>query len=120
MTILNQTIQTAEYLVSEAEGYRSRDVAVVAATEALVAGTVLAQPTAGGSYVALDVDAEDGTEVAKAVLYEGLRAGQTAERTITARDSEVGLSYLTFPEGITQTQTDTAVAELAAVGIITR
>lgn len=49
MAAVNDTFRTAEFLVSEANGYRSRDQVTVASTPALVAGTVMGQATAGAA-----------------------------------------------------------------------
>lgn len=47
MAIVNDTFRTAEFLVSEANGYRSRDEVTVLTTPALVAGTLLGKITVG-------------------------------------------------------------------------
>lgn len=47
MVTVNDTYRTAEFLVSEAGGYRSRDQVTVTTTPALVAGQVLGRITTG-------------------------------------------------------------------------
>jgi len=49
MAAVNDTFRTAEFLVSEANGYRSRDQVTVASTPALVAGQVMGKITAGAA-----------------------------------------------------------------------
>jgi len=49
MAAVNDTFRTAEFLVSEANGYRSRDQVTVVSTPALVAGQVLGKITAGAA-----------------------------------------------------------------------
>lgn len=49
MAAVNDTFRTAEFLVSEANGYRSRDQVTVASTAALAAGRVLGKITAGAA-----------------------------------------------------------------------
>ena len=92
----------------------------------LPAGAVLAKLTTGpnqGKYTALDpsnTDA-DGTNVAAALLFAGVDA-TTADRpaVITARDSEVKAVALGWRTGVTTEQKATALAELAALGIVAR
>lgn len=113
MAILTDAPHTGEYIVSEANGFRSREEVTVDATVgAMAAGTVLVK--SGENYVAAaGVNAE-------AILYEGIAAGETAKRTITARDSEVNLASLTFADGIAEADKTAAIAALAVNGIVTR
>lgn len=135
MTILQQDLRTtAHYLVSEANGYRSRDTVVIAAGAGdLKAGTVLGKLVASGEYVPFDpreipgvgenppTAQADGRQTAVAVLYEGVDASVTAaRRTVTARDSEVVGEALQWLAGITDNQKAAALVSLAAAGIIAR
>lgn len=120
MAILNDTIGTAGYIVSEANGYRSREQVTVDATGgALIPGTVLGTVTASGNYVAHDAGASDGSENASAVLLSAMGAVE-GSGTITARDSEVNEDELTFADGISEADKTAALAALAALGIVTR
>ena len=70
MTTLTAAPLTGEFIISEANGTRSREVVTVAAAAAaLPAGTVLGKITASGKYVAYSDAASDGTETAAGVLY---------------------------------------------------
>lgn len=113
---------TAHYLVSEASGFRSREVGVIASGSGkLDAGTVLGQVTATKKFKPLAPTANDGTQVAAAVLYEGCDATSAdVRRTYTARDSEVQAAVLVWPVGITDSQKTAALASLAALGIASR
>lgn len=132
MTILTQELRTgaAHYIVSEANGYRSREAAVISAGSGkLKAGAVLAKLTATGEYVPYDPRAigeppaapTDGSQTAVAILFEGGDATDAdLKRTITARDTEVHGAALHWVEGLTDNQKSAALASLAGLGIIAR
>lgn len=110
---------TGEHILSEANGSRSREQAVLAAGN-LAAGTVLAR-NATGEYVELAPAATDTTKTAVAVLYAATDASAApAPCVVNVRDCEVIDSALGWPEGIDAPKTATAIGELAAVGIIVR
>lgn len=113
---------TAHYIVSEAHGYRSREQIVIASgSGVLKPGAVLGKVTAGGKYKPIAPGASDGTQNAAAILYEGCDAtGADVRRTVTARDTEVHADVLVWPAGTTDPQKTTALAALAALGIIGR
>lgn len=110
---------TGEHIVSEANGARSREQGTLAAGD-LPAGAVLAL-NGDGDYVQLAPAASDGTETAKAVLYGAVDASSAAQPcTVHVRACEVEEAALTFPDGITEGQTTTALNDLIGVGIIPR
>lgn len=118
MAILTEANRTAEFLQSEANGYRSRDVQAFDSTTdwagaAIPAGQVYA--IVGGVAVAWDGDAVDGSETAAGILYEAVDAGDTVDRTVIKRDAEVKRYKLTA-DG-TASELDAA---LLALGIIVR
>ncbi|MBR8346372.1 head decoration protein [Burkholderia ambifaria] len=90
-----QGSQTAEFLVSEGNGQISRERIVVKAGAALPAGQVLGV-TSTGEYAPYDNAANDGSEVAAAVLYAAL-AKSDAPRPATGivRLAEVAGGLLT-------------------------
>jgi len=107
-------------MVSESRGTRSRE-AITVAGETLGAGTVLGRITSTGEYAAVNPEASDGSEAAAAVLYAAVDASAAAApAVIIARSAEVNAAELVWPEGITPAQQAAAVADLAAVGVITR
>ena len=111
----------AHYLVSEANGTRSREVVTLASSNGLQAGAVLAKITASGEYTLLDPAATDGSQVAAAVLYAAVEASAAAKAVvITARDAEVAAHALAWPDGITSPQIIAAQAQLGQVGIVVR
>ncbi|WP_019998722.1 head decoration protein [Aureimonas ureilytica] len=124
MDILTQdrTAGAGHYLVSEAQGYRSREQAIVASGAGkLRAGTVLGRITASGKLSTFAPGAADGSEKAVAILWEGCDAtAQDVRRTITARDAEVHADALNWGAGTTDAQKTAAMASLAALGIVGR
>lgn len=122
-TTLTQDRQTtAHYIKSESNMDRSREAVVIASGAGILkAGTVLGQITASKKYTIHDPAAEDGSETAKAVLFEGCDATSAdVRRTITARDAEVVAEALIWVDGISDNNKNTALAALAALGIIAR
>lgn len=110
---------TGEYLISEANGARSREQGTLASGD-LEAGTVLAL-NGDGDYVQLAPTASDGTETAKAVLYGAVDASESAKPcTVHVRACEVEEAALVWPDDITEGQTSTALNDLIDVGIIPR
>lgn len=123
MTVLTQKLRhTAHYIVSESHGYRSRDTGVIASgSGTLEPGAVLGKVTASGKYEPYTPGAADGTQNPVAILYEGCDA-RTADvrRTLTVRDTEVQADVLVYANGVTDAQKTTALAALAALGIVAR
>ena len=115
---LEMGIRTAEFLVSEANGYRSREVQEFNSTTdwagaAIHAGQVYA--IVGGDAVAWDGDASNGSEDAAGILYEGVAAGKTVDRTVVVRDAEVNKAHLEYDGTDAQ-----LIAALNAIGIAVR
>jgi hypothetical protein len=76
-----------------------------------------------GKYVPLNPAGANGSEIARAILYEGCDATDPAvdvRRTITARDTEVVAAELRYADGVTGDQKTAALASLATFGIIGR
>lgn len=123
MTTLNEGKYTAEFLMSEANGQRSRDtVTVVSGAGVIAAGTVLGMITASGKYTTALLASSDGSEGAAAIaLYEVDATSADAKVVIVARDAEVNMNMLTYGADInTAPEKVAANALLAAKGIIVR
>lgn len=120
-TVLTESQHTAEGLVSEANGNRSRDTITILSGQNLDAMTVLGKVTASGKYVQLDEGAVDGSENAAGVLYAAVDATAADKQGVRiARDAEVVKASLQWNGTINQAQKDAAVAQLEALGIIAR
>lgn len=120
MSTLTQGYQTGEYLLSEANGMRSREAVTVTVAGAveLPSGTVLGKITATGKYVKHDnAGTDDGRRTAVAVLYNPLPGTNgDYKATVHLRDCEVIGSVLNAGAGVDAE----AKTELAAVGVIVR
>ena len=118
MATLTDTMRTAEFIVREANGTRSRGVVSFDSTTdwagaAIVAGQVYA--IVAGNAVPFDGNATDGSEDAAGILYEGVAAGEVVDRTVIVREAEVKLSALTYDGTVGE-----VTASLAALGLIVR
>ncbi|WP_339799658.1 head decoration protein [uncultured Marinobacter sp.] len=108
-----ETVRAGEFLVSEANGSRSRE-SVTLTGGPYLPGQVLGVVTASGKYTAYASGASNGTETAVAVLY-GPADGSAADvsAVVIARDAEVSEALLTGADA-------DAITDLAAAGIIPR
>jgi len=126
MATLTKGQANASFIVSESEGYRSRDdvTVTVPADTTYAAGTILGKITASGKYVRHAAGATDGSEVEAGILYETLAnttgSAVDSESVSFARDAEVNGSELTYEAGADATQITTSDAALKALGIIVR
>lgn len=117
MTTLTEGNHTGEFIVSEANGNRSREEIVVVSGQNLGAGQVLGKITASGKYAAYDEAASDGTETAVAVLYADVDASAAdADGVAIDKDAEVSAAKLVWGSA-----DDAAGAvDLLAAGIVAR
>lgn len=126
MTILTEGSRKADFIVSEANDYRSRDAITVTvpADTTYEAGTVLGKITASGKFVRHAAGASDGSENEAGILYQNLvnttGSGVDYDATNVARDAEVTGAHLTYEAGATAAQILTSNAALAAFGVIVR
>ena len=114
-------MHTNEFLVSEANGDRSRAAVRIANGQNLTAGAVLGKVTADGTYAEYDNAASDGTETAAGILFAAVDAS-TAEADGVAyiRDIEFNKAEVTWKSGALQADIDAGLADLEAIGIIGR
>lgn len=120
MTVLTQGIQPYEFLLSEANGMRSRGQATVtvAGGVSLPSGTVLGRITASGKLIKYLDGASDGSQAAVAVLGTPLVgvANGDYRAQVFERDCEVANLYLNGGSGVDANGT----ADLKALGILVR
>lgn len=115
MTIKTEGVHAGEFLLSEANGTRSREEVTLAATTGILpAGQLLGIVTASGEYAPYTPAASDGTETVAAVLWAPAGISASPQRSVgIVRDAEVARALLV---GL-----DTAgEADLLARGIIVR
>jgi len=108
--------RTGEFIISEANGTRSREaVTIVSGAGALAAGTVLGVIDASGKYDAYDdLDTTTGLGTAAAVLYAAVDATSAdTPAVVIARDAEVAQIHLTGIDAA-------GITDLAALGVIVR
>lgn len=122
MTTLTEGTHTGEFIVSEANGFRSRETITVASGNDLKACTVLGIVTASDKYAVFNQDAVDGTEAAAAILFADADAtsADVTDAVAMVRDCEVRSQDLVWPSDIEAAEQAAAEAELKALGIIVR
>jgi hypothetical protein len=126
MATLTKGQANASFIVSESEGYRSRDdvTVTVPADTTYAAGTILGKITATDKFVRHAAAAADGSEVEAGILYETLAnttgSAVDSESVSFARDAEVNGSELTYEVGADAAQIILSDAALKALGIIVR
>lgn len=96
MSTYQEPIHPGEFLLSEGNGSISREAVNVIAGEALPAGQVLGLVSASGEFAPYNPDAEDGSEVAVAILFAGLASSDIVRRgRAVVRHAEVSEAHLT-------------------------
>lgn len=112
-----------EFLLSEAEGQRSRESVTVASGAGIIApGTVLGRVTASGFFVPSPATGTDGSQTAVAIALYGCDATSAAQRiAVIQRDAEVMADSLVYAASVTDAPGRAAKAtQLAVNGIIVR
>jgi len=115
MTTLTETAHTAEFILSEANGHRSRDNGTVASGQVLKAGQLV--KASGGNLVAYT----DGSTPLGVLLNAVDATNGAVAAAYIARDAELNGGLLTYPdENSAATVKSTAKTALKALGIICR
>jgi hypothetical protein len=126
MATLQKRQATASFIVSESNGFRSRDdvTVTVPADTTLSAGTVLGKITATGKFVRHDVAATNGSQNEAGVLFETIvnttASGVDYASVNFARDAELNGHELTYEVGADSAQIIASDLALKALGIIVR
>lgn len=120
MTTFTEAAHAAEFILSEANGHRSRDNGTLASGQNLIAGTVVMDNGADKliAYTAGEVT-DGGTDEAAGIL---IAAGDASTGdlavSILARDAEVNLKLITYPaESTAGGEQANTIASLALIGI---
>ncbi len=122
-TLIQNLLTAGHYIVSEASGmYRSREQGIVASGSGVVpAGMVMGRVTANNKWKPWTAGASDGSQNALGILFQGCDATSAdVRRVFSRRDCEVQGDVLQWAPGVTDNQKTTAMAQLAALGIIGR
>ena len=98
MAAKTETRHTAGFIISEANGFRSREKVTIKGGQNLTAGTVIGtSDVSGGNYAAFDNTATTGVPTAEGILIEDCDAsGGAKEAAMLARDAEVNQSEVTL------------------------
>jgi len=123
MTVLIEGLHPGAFLMSEANGQRSREDIIIESGAGIIApGTVLGKVTASGKYIASAVGASDGSETPAAInIYGGDASASDAAVSAIVRDAEVNGHCLVYHADRDQpAEKDAANAALGALGIIVR
>jgi hypothetical protein len=126
MTTVTEGRHAAEFVLSEAEGTRSRDKVTLEGgftdAQKLKPGTVLGKITSGGKYVASPASGSDGSQTAVAVLLDWADiVDGDVEAAVISRDAEVNGDCLEYESTVdTDNEKAAKATQLAAVGIIVR
>lgn len=116
MTTITESTATASFLISEANGNRSRDNGILTNGQDLPAGAVLKLAT--GKFVEV-TSGDEGDACAILLAATDASGGDTACAVI-ARDAEVNGEELNWNTDSPAPTTATAIAALADFGIIVR
>lgn len=123
---LNEGQHTGEFILSEANGNRSRDnvTVTVPSNTTLEPGHVLAKLSATGKYVEYDNSGSDGSEAAAGVLYGKLvndtGAPVDMDGVVVNQDAEVRSDDLQWKSGLNDNDKTAGKADLLALGIKAR
>ena len=119
--IVKERTHAGEFMVSEANGHRSREQITVARSKDLPPGTVLGRVTATRKYKQLDPAATDGGEIPAGVLFDWADAANGDRQAVAiVRDAEVVRADLAFADGMSQGDKDAAIDGLAERGVVSR
>jgi len=122
--VLVEPRNLGEVLLYEEENYfYSRDEARIASGEAIVLGQVLSLDEDSGEYSALEIVAGDTPSVSAVMgvaIREIVASESAVETVVLVRHAIVKRDGLVWPEGITQAQQDSVIAQLAGQGILVR
>ncbi|MBL4781790.1 MAG: head decoration protein [Porticoccaceae bacterium] len=120
MTELTEGRHAGEFIVSEANGSRSREAITVVSGQDLGAGDVVGKVTASSKYAIYNNAASDGTEVAAGILYAAVDASAAdAGGVVVIRDAEVNAAEIGW-NSQAQGAIDAGTTDLLALGIISR
>lgn len=123
MASMSEGQHAGEFIVSEANGHRSRATETIASGEVIKPGHVLGRVSSSGELKEYNPGNADGSETAVAVSYDHVDAsgGAVSGAVTVARDAEINGAELVWFSGATDSQKATGQDELAKQsGIITR
>lgn len=112
---------TAEFILSEAQGQRSRDNALFVDPITVYVGMPIKKTAATSDTAAHWTAAVLGSECEALAIYGGVSSsGNDLRLAILTRDAEVNGNLIRWPEGMAQGEKTAGIAKLATAGIIVR
>lgn len=121
MTTFTERHHAGSFILSEADGIRSRENVTIAAGNVVEVGQVLGKITSGGKYAHYDNSASDGTQTAAAISLNYVDASDADTlAAVFVRDCEVIRDELKFPSGTSDNDEAAAYADLALQHVIVR
>ena len=126
MATKTEPLHTGGFIVSEANGFRSREVATVVSGQNLVVGEVVQLDSNGKLTAADGIPNSDDSELdtpVVGIMYAAIdaSAADVANAVYIARDAEVNDADITYPDETSPgTEKDQTVTSLALLGIIAR
>lgn len=95
---MEESKYTGEFIISEANGTRSRETGTLLSGESVVAGELLGKITLSGKYVAYDNTKSDGSQTIAGIAFDNTDAtgGDISGIVIIVRDAEVRGSDLIY------------------------
>lgn len=110
-----------EFIVSEANGTRSKTTGTVLSGSVLSAGELVGKVTASGKYAPYNPAGADGTQTVAGISFDNVAdaGADVAGKVFIVRDAEVRGSDLTYNEAVAGVVT-AEIAGLLALGIIVR
>ena len=119
---LKEPLNLGDLLKYEAPNLYSRDLATVAAGQALALGTVVGRDPATGKLSPLAPSAADSSAEAVGVLATDIDATliDREDALLIARHAIVASQALVWPADITPAQKATAILQLQARGVLVR
>jgi hypothetical protein len=123
MTTLVKGQYSGGFLVWETfRDYTRETVTIAPGAGKLAPGTVLGKITSGGKYTVLTPGASNGSQNAAGILWGQSDAtdADAAAVVLVRGPAIVNRHEIIWPDGITEGQTNTAIAALTALGILQR
>jgi hypothetical protein len=123
MTTLSESQHAGGFLTWEVlRDYTRETVTLASGAGKPAAGTVLGKLTSGGKFTVLTPGASNGSQTAAGILWGPADATDAdAPGVVLVRGPAIiNRHKIVWPDGITEAQTNTATAALAALGILLR
>ena len=121
MTILKDSPGAGHFILSEANGYRSRQRVAFGPGQTIKAGQLYGVITVSKLAVKLAPGAADGSETPAGIAFDDVvTTTATGEGVGIERDAEVASVRLIWDAAVTEPQKVAALAVLAAKGVVAR